>query len=70
MATKEKNKDIIQMILNICKKFQVLSVAEGVEEKDDYLFLKENGCDIIQGYYFSKPLPVDAITKLIEEELL
>jgi diguanylate cyclase len=32
-------------------------VAEGVEEKGQQQFLKENGCDIIQGYELSKPLP-------------
>ena len=70
MSTKERNKDVIQLILNICKRFNVMSVAEGVEEEEHYLFLKENGCDVIQGYYFSKPLPVDDVTKLIEKELI
>jgi len=32
-------------------------VAEGVEGKDEFLYLKSINCDIIQGYYFSKPLP-------------
>ncbi|HEU0187364.1 MAG TPA: EAL domain-containing protein [Gallionellaceae bacterium] len=34
-------------------------VAEGVETQRQYDYLKQLGCDIIQGYYFSKPLPVD-----------
>ena len=68
MNSNEKNKDIIQMILKLCKGFQVLSVAEGVEKEEDYLFLKENGCDIIQGYYFSRPLPVKDISELMEKE--
>ena len=34
-------------------------VAEGVETESQLSFLKINGCDAIQGYYFSKPLPVD-----------
>ena len=62
-----KNKDVIKLVLNLCKRFQVLSVAEGVEKEEDYLFLKENGCDIIQGFYFSRPLPALDFAKLIEK---
>jgi len=40
-----------------------------VETEEQYLFLKENGCDVIQGYYFSKPLPLEDFEKLIEKEL-
>ena len=31
-------------------------VAEGVETKDQYIYLKDSGCDVIQGFYFSKPI--------------
>ena len=62
------NKDIVKMILALCKHFNVTSVCEGVETEEHYKFLKENGCDVIQGYYFSKPLPVDDFDKLIEKE--
>ncbi|MBR3525285.1 MAG: EAL domain-containing protein, partial [Lachnospiraceae bacterium] len=33
------------------------TVAEGVEQKDQVDFLAEQGCDMIQGYYFAKPMP-------------
>ena len=62
------NKDIVKMILALCKHFNVTSVCEGVETEEHYKFLKENGCDVIQGYYFSKPLPVDDFSKLLEKE--
>ena len=65
----EKSRDIVKMILGLCKTLQVLSVAEGVETEDICLFLKENGCDVIQGYYFSRPLPVNDFNQLIEKEL-
>ena len=68
MNSNEKNKEVVKMILNLCKQFQVLSVAEGVEKEEEYLFLRENGCDVIQGYYFSRPLPVSEISLLIEKE--
>ena len=42
-------------------------VAEGVETLEQFNFLKENGCDEIQGYYISKPLPVDEIEKFLKK---
>lgn len=65
-----KNAKIIEMIINICKEIGVTSVAEGVETERHYEFLKSAGCDIIQGYYFSKPLPEDEFIPLIEKELI
>ncbi len=65
----KKNANIIQMIINICKEIGVTSVAEGVETERHYNFLKEIGCDVIQGYYFSKPLPENDFAELIEKEL-
>jgi diguanylate cyclase (GGDEF)-like protein/PAS domain S-box-containing protein len=39
-------------------------VAEGVETEAQYEFLRRLGCDLIQGYYFSKPLPADELARL------
>ena len=72
IKTMDKNpkvKDIIKMIINLSKRLGVSTVAEGVETKEQYLFLKENGCDVIQGYYFSKPLPLLDFEALIEKEV-
>ncbi len=69
MDNNPKVKDIIKMIINLSKMFNTTSVAEGVETEAQYLFLKESGCDVIQGYYFSKPLPYEDFEKLIEKEL-
>jgi len=64
-----KNANIVQMIINICKDIGVVSVAEGVETERHYSFLKEAGCDVIQGYYFSKPLPASEFEELFKKEL-
>jgi len=42
-------------------------IAEGVETQEQFDYLQANGCDEIQGYYFSPPLPADALTKLLQE---
>ena len=60
------NKDVVKMILALCRRFGVVSVVEGVETEENYRFLKESGCDVVQGYYFSKPLPEKEFTELLK----
>ena len=55
---KKANK-MIEIILDIASYLNVPTIAEGVETKEQVLALKEMGCDIVQGYYFSKPIPVN-----------
>ena len=43
------------------------AVAEGVETADQAAILKELGCDLAQGYYFDKPLPSEAMERLLAE---
>ena len=69
LDTNPKVKDIVKMIINLAKTLNAITVAEGVEHEGQYEFLKENGCDVIQGYYFSKPLPLNDFEALIEKEI-
>ena len=55
----ESNKIIIRSIVSLCHKLHKTVVAEGIENENEVSFLKEIGCDIIQGYYFAKPVPED-----------
>lgn len=50
---------IIEAIIEMCKKLKIKTVAEGIETKGQVDFLKKIECDIIQGYYFSKPIPIE-----------
>lgn len=47
------------------KELQIRTVAEGIEHKEQVDFLKNIGCDTIQGYYFYKPMPEDDFTALL-----
>ncbi|HBG4204916.1 TPA: EAL domain-containing protein, partial [Clostridioides difficile] len=40
-------------------------VAEGIETRSQIEMLKKANCDIVQGYYFSKPLPIKEFEKLV-----
>lgn len=48
------SKTITKTIINMCKEMKLFSIAEGVEKYDQIQLLRELGCDIIQGYYYSK----------------
>lgn len=64
----EKDLRMVKLMIDIAKYLEVSVVAEGVETKQQYIMLKDAGCDIIQGYYFSKPLPADSFEKLVRSE--
>lgn len=59
LDSNERAKIIIESIVEMCKKLNIKTVAEGIENKSQVDFLKKIECDIIQGYYFSKPIPVE-----------
>ncbi|WP_294188314.1 bifunctional diguanylate cyclase/phosphodiesterase [uncultured Clostridium sp.] len=61
----EKSEYIINSIIELSHYLNLLVVAEGVETKEQLVYLEKSGCDIIQGYYFSKPIEFDDICKMI-----
>jgi len=56
---------IITAIISMAKSLSFKTIAEGVETLEQLNFLIQHGCDEIQGYYFSKPIPSAEITKLL-----
>ena len=60
----EKSIRMVELILDIAKSLNLMVVAEGVENKQQLEFLKEHGCEMVQGYYFSKPVPPADFEKL------
>ena len=57
-------KDTISYLITISHNLKKEVVAEGVETKEQYLMLKEMGCDYIQGYYFSRPVEAEEAVHL------
>lgn len=54
-----KGKLIVEETINLAKRLDMRIVAEGIETREQVDFLAEQKCDLIQGYYFAKPLPVN-----------
>lgn len=59
----EKSHSILKMIITLAKHLNMEVITEGVETKNQVDFLAEYGCDIYQGYYFAKPMPVEDFEK-------
>lgn len=57
-ANHEKSKKILENIVHLAKSLGIKVVTEGVEKKEQIDFLTKAGCDIYQGFYYSKPIPV------------
>ncbi|MDB5839751.1 MAG: hypothetical protein JWQ23_1703 [Herminiimonas sp.] len=60
---------IADAIIAMGKSLKIIVVAEGVEEPEQLEFLRSRGCDEIQGFFFSRPLPVDEFCQLIYENI-
>lgn len=54
----QKKKNMIDYIIKIAKELELMTIAEGVETKEQRDYLLKKDCDVIQGYYYSKPLPL------------
>ena len=67
MAVDASDAAIVRSTIELAHNLGLRVVAEGVESEDAWRHLEALGCDFAQGYYLSRPLPVDAVTRLIRE---
>jgi diguanylate cyclase (GGDEF)-like protein/PAS domain S-box-containing protein len=58
---------IVSAIVSMAHKLDIAVIAEGVENVQQCQFLRQNQCDQIQGYYYSRPLPPDAFFNLLQD---
>ncbi len=63
----ESDKIIISCVVDMAKKLQIMSLCEGVETMEQSNYLKEVGCQMQQGFYFSRPIPQEVFEKFIDE---
>ena len=65
--TDSDGKIIIPSIIDMAKKLKLEVVCEGVETKEQVEFLRNVDCDIVQGYYYSKPVPLDVFSQMLAD---
>ena len=63
-----KDTRLLEVMILLAESFGVTTIAEGVETAEQMFTLKTMGCDIIQGYYFSKPLPAKEFEVFLVEK--
>jgi diguanylate cyclase (GGDEF)-like protein len=62
--TSEKGKIVIRHTIAMAKELQLQIIAEGVETMEHVNFLRDSHCDVAQGFYFAKPMPLEEFNKL------
>lgn len=65
VESNEENRAIISSIIYMAHSLSLSTVAEGIENDQQLDYIKTQNCDVYQGFFFSRPLPLDEITTLI-----
>jgi EAL domain-containing protein (putative c-di-GMP-specific phosphodiesterase class I) len=66
--TNDESAAIVTALLAMSRGLNIRTLAEGVETAEQLAFLQQHGCNEIQGYLFSKPLPADIFQRLLEAD--
>ncbi len=69
VATRPQQLTILKSTVNLAKDIGLTTVAEGVENYDDFKLVSELGGDLVQGYYFAKPMTADNLTLWLKNDL-
>jgi EAL domain-containing protein (putative c-di-GMP-specific phosphodiesterase class I) len=65
IAEDESRRSLVKSIVGIGKSLDVRVVAEGVETLDQALLLRAMGCDVLQGFYFAKPMSAERLADFV-----
>ena len=68
LSHNDTDKGIVTAIIQLAHSLNMQVVAEGVEEAEQLAFLQQQGCDLVQGYYYSKPLPADGLEAFCRQQ--
>ncbi len=64
MTLRSESASIVQSIIGLARNLRLQTVGEGVETTEQRDFLRGAGCDLMQGFLFSRPVPADQIASL------
>lgn len=67
LLTDENTKIITESIIYMVKRLGYETIAEGVETEEQFTYLRELSCDIIQGYYMGRPMPAEGIEEILQK---
>lgn len=67
ITTNDEDREITRAIIAMGQNLRLTVLAEGVESDEQLQVLRDDGCDLIQGFYFSKPLPAAQMTCYLEQ---
>lgn len=66
LDTDEQARALAASIVSLAHSMSLSTIAEGVESAGEAIWLRESGCDEIQGYFAAKPMPADALTQFLQ----
>lgn len=66
IAENTEDKTIVNTIINMAHNLNMITIAEGVETAEQLSLLREGGCNEVQGYFYSKPIPADKFKEYVE----
>jgi EAL domain-containing protein (putative c-di-GMP-specific phosphodiesterase class I) len=70
MSRSADSRRVVSAIIVLAHNLKLRVIAEGVENQEQLTFLRQNQCDEVQGYYFSKPLSSEQMSTLIRQGLV
>lgn len=59
-----RERDVVAAVVELAKKLNMAALAEGVETESQRAFLRQTDCDLVQGYVYARPLPVDQFERM------
>lgn len=63
----ERGKNLYDGILDLARSLDLMVIIEGVETREQAEYVREKGCDEIQGFYYYKPMPPEQVEKLLQQ---
>lgn len=60
--------ELVELVIRMAKSLSVPAIVEGVEDEQQYKLMKQAGCDVIQGYYFAKPVAAAEFEAILLQE--